>query len=225
MASIRRALRHGADGVEVDVRLTGDGRLVCLHDPSLRRVAGIDRHVAAMTSDELADVRLPGGHALPTLPELVEAANGARLVVEMKTPLWPLARREQTAAAVADGLLRLGVTRRSEVVVSSFDRYALAAVRRRAPLRTAVLARPSVPAGTAIRWALDGGHDEAHPHVRALLFARPSLTRDAHALGLAVTAWTVDRRTDLRELTRRGVDAAICDDPRAARLALEGARR
>lgn len=227
VAAVERALRLGADGVEVDVRLAGDGSLVCVHDPSLRRVAGVARDVADMTAAELAAVRLPGGHALPTLADIVQAAGGARLVVELKTALWPVARRDEAAAALADALRRLGVTRRRDVVVSSFDRHALAAVRRLTPVRTAVLARPSVPAGTAVRWALDGGHDEVHPHVRALLFARPTLARDAHALGVAVTAWTVDRRNDLHKLAHRGVDAAICDDPAAARAALtaRGARR
>lgn len=220
VAAVERALRAGADGVEVDVRLTRDGHLVCLHDPSLRRVAGVQRDVAAMSAAEVAEVRLPGGHALPTLEDLVEAAGDARLVIEMKTKVWPARLRAATAAALGDGLRRLGVTWRSDVVVSSFDRYALGAVRRVSSVRTAVLSRPSVPAGTAVRWALDGGHDEAHPHVRSLLFAPPSLVRDAHALGLAVTAWTVDRPGDLRELADRGVDAAICDDPGAARLAL-----
>ena len=227
VAAVERALRHGADGVEVDVRLIGDDGLICLHDSSLRRVAGIAREVATMTAAELAGIRLPGGHPLPSLPDVVDATRDARLVVELKTALWPAERRTRSALALAGCLRRLGVTRASDVVVSSFDRDALAVVRREADVRTAVLARPSIPAGTAVRWALDGGHDEVHPHVRALLFARPSLARDAHALGLRVTAWTVDRRTDLRELAVRGVDAAICDDPGAARLALpaKGARR
>lgn len=221
LAAVERALDHGADGVEVDVRVTRDGRLVCLHDASLRRTAGISRDAADLTASELAAVRLPGGHPLPMLADVVRAVRGrGRLVVEMKTPRWPLARRMSTAAALAGDLRSLGVTRDAEVVVSSFDRHALGLVRRHAPVRTALLTGPGVPVGTALRLALHGGHDEAHPHVRALLFARASLIADAHAVGLAVTAWTADRPADLRALAERGADAAICDDPAAARAVL-----
>jgi glycerophosphoryl diester phosphodiesterase len=142
-------------------------------------------------------------------------------VVELKTSRWQTGCAEESAALLATGLRRLGVGRRDDVVVSSFDRTALAALRARLDVPTAVLGAPSVPAGTVVRWALDGGHDQAHPHVRALLFAPPSLVRRAHALGVGVTAWTADRRGDVRRLAERHVDAAICDDPAAARAALD----
>src|SRR4051794_32936132 len=35
VAAVREALAAGADGVEVDIRRTRDGQLVCLHDPAL----------------------------------------------------------------------------------------------------------------------------------------------------------------------------------------------
>lgn len=223
VAAVERAFALGADGVEVDVRLTSDGGLVCVHDESLWRVAGIPYDVSSLTAAEVAAVRLPGGHGVPALADVVAAARGrGRLVVEVKTGRgWPDARRVAAADAVAAGLARLGVTRRSGVVVSSFDRLALAAVRGRGcgGVRTAVLADASVGAATVVRWALDGGHDEAHPHVSSLL-AAPAVARQAHAVGVAVTAWTADRPDDLRRLAAYGVDAAICDDPAMARAAL-----
>ncbi len=41
LESFRRALELGADGLELDVRRSGDGRLVVVHDPRVgaRRVA------------------------------------------------------------------------------------------------------------------------------------------------------------------------------------------
>ncbi|MGZ6803622.1 MAG: glycerophosphodiester phosphodiesterase, partial [Nocardioidaceae bacterium] len=45
VASVERALVQGADGVEVDVRLTADGEVVCHHDPGMRRTAGDPRYL------------------------------------------------------------------------------------------------------------------------------------------------------------------------------------
>jgi glycerophosphoryl diester phosphodiesterase len=225
LAAVDRAFARGADGVEVDVRLTRDGRLVCLHDPSLARVAGVARDLWSLSAEEVAAVRLPGGHPLPPLAAVLVATVGrGRLVVELKTERG---RGARTAVSLAASLERCGVTRRTDVVVSSFDHRALGLVRRWAAVRTAVLTPPGVPATATLRHAVDGGHDEAHPHVTALLAAPPSLVGTAHALGVGVTAWTANDGADLRLLRDRGVDAAICDDPAAARAALTptGARR
>lgn len=221
LASVDRAFRLGADGVEVDLRVTADGRLVCLHDRSLRRAVGVRQTVATMSADELAVVRLPGDHPLPTVAELVDAVAGrGLLVLEIKSSTFAPSRRRAAVAAAAEELRRMGVTRGSDVVVSSFDRLALADVRRSAAVRTGVLTRPSVPLSVAVRWTLRGGHDEVHPHVSAALLGRPEVVRKAHAAGLSLTAWTADRAEDLHRLAARGVDAAITNDPAAARAAL-----
>jgi glycerophosphoryl diester phosphodiesterase len=58
-----------------------------------------------------------------------------------------------------------------------------------------------------------------HPHLSALL-AAPGCVRTAHAVGVAVVPWTVNRRRDVRKLARLGVDALITDAPASARVAL-----
>ena len=219
LAAVDRALHLGADGVEVDVRLTADGVLVCSHDASLRRTAGLSRDVSSMTAAEMAGVRA-SGHPLPTLDEVVDlVSDRGRLVVEMKISPRPDASASATAAAV---IRRLARDVPGDVVVSSFDRPRLRQVREaRLPVRTALLSRPGVPLAVALRRAVQGGHAEAHVHVLSLL-ARPHLIAQAHRLGLAVTGWTVDRPMELRWLAAVGVEAAICDDPGAARGHLRG---
>ncbi|MCW2599075.1 MAG: glycerophosphoryl diester phosphodiesterase [Frankiales bacterium] len=217
LAAVDRALRHGADGVEVDVRLTADGVPVCHHDPGMRRTAGDARHLAAMASGELPTV---AGHPVPLLSEILDlVGDRGRLVVELKTPHGPAGAATGTVEAVASVLRR---HRLHDVVVSSFDRPRVLQMRRRGlHIRTALLGRPGVPLGVVLGRAAQDGHVEAHPHVTSLL-GRLELVRPAAQQGIAVTGWTVNRLYDLTRLADAGVQAAICDDPRNARAALLG---
>ena len=45
----------------------------------------------------------------------------------------------------------------------------------------------------------------------------PQLRAPAHRAGLKVVPYTLNKRTHVRLAARRGVDALITDDPRAAR--------
>lgn len=215
LAAVERALAQGADGVEVDVRLTADGVPVCHHDPGMRRSAGDPRHVQAV---RLAELPSTGGHPVPTLAEVLDlVADRGRLVVELKTPHWPAGAAVCTVTAVAHELRR---HRLHDVVVSSFDRPRLLALRHCAlPVRTGLLGRPGVPLGVLVRRASADGHEQAHAHVASLL-ARPDLVRTAVAQAISVTGWTVNRAADLERLQDAGVESVISDDPFLARAHL-----
>lgn len=216
LAAVERALRGGADGVEVDVRLTADGVAVCHHDPGLQRTAGDPRAVGALTWAEVRELPLP----IPRLVDVLDAVQGrGHLVVELKTPAW----RAPAAPEVLDVLTTVLRGRDlGDVLVSSFDRPRLGQLRRMLAVRTGLLLRPGVPMGVALRRALADGHDEAHPHVLSAL-TRLDLVGWAHSQGLGVTTWTVDRPDHLRRLAAAGVDAAISDDPAAALAVLQPA--
>jgi glycerophosphoryl diester phosphodiesterase len=215
LAAVDRALRQGADGVEVDVRITADGVPVCHHDAGLRRSAGDARHVATTPYGQLPWM---GSHRIPRLSEVVDLVSGrGRLVVELKPPSWPTGAALGSVEAVVAVLRR---HRLDHVTVSSFDRPRALLVRRSGlPLSSALLGRPGVPFGVVLRRALRDGHQEVHPHVSSLL-ARLDLARPAALQGMSVTGWTVDRPADLVRLAAAGLSAVICDDPRAAREAL-----
>lgn len=212
LAAVERALRQGADGVEVDVRVTADGVPVCHHDLSLERTAA-DRRLVALTP--YADLPWIGSHRIPRLSEVVDLLAGrGRLVVELKSPGWPALEAPESLSAVADVLRR---HRLDHVSVSSFDRLRLRAFRSLGlGCPTALLGRPAVPLLGLLRQATQDGHPEVHPHVSSLL-------THPHALASATmptTSWTVNRPEDLRLLRELGVQAVITDDPAAARQVL-----
>lgn len=52
MASFARALELGATGIETDVQMTRDGKLVLIHDESLQRTAGTPEWIKDITLEE-----------------------------------------------------------------------------------------------------------------------------------------------------------------------------
>ncbi len=80
LAAIRRAFERGADGVEVDVRLSADRVPVLCHDEDTGRVAGVARAVAEQTAAELLALDLGGGERIPTLREALAVIPDGRIL-------------------------------------------------------------------------------------------------------------------------------------------------
>ena len=216
VSAVSRALAAGADGVEVDLRLTADGVLAVCHDPDLLRVAGRAVAVAGTPWEVLREAAEPAGVALARVEWVLAAAAGRRVVLELKAaPRSPVGALVERLDGLADAGLPL------DVVVSSFDASLAREARRLLPagVRTALLGRPGRPVLATSRRAVVDGHDEVHPHVADLL-RDPLAVESAHAVGLAVVPWTANDRDDLRRLADLDVDAVITDVPVAARSAL-----
>ena len=193
VAAVTEALLQGADGVEIDVRLTADDTLVCSHDPIA---------VGA------------GQSPLATLPELLAAVQqpaGFRVVVEAK-PVSDPAVAARTAAVLADDLRTFAGN--AAITVSSFDPALLALIRAACadlPVRTALLGGTPAPAAEAVERAHEDGHDEVHLPLAGVRLA-PQAVDTARNLGLSVALWTVNARSDLQWISELGVDAVITDD-------------
>jgi glycerophosphoryl diester phosphodiesterase len=83
LIGVRRAIEAGAHVVEVDVRTTKDGELVCLHDADVDRTTDGKGKVANLTLAEVkkldAGVKFDAkftGERVPTLREVLELAKG-----------------------------------------------------------------------------------------------------------------------------------------------------
>jgi glycerophosphoryl diester phosphodiesterase len=86
LAAIEQAISAGYDVVEIDICRTADGGLFLLHDETLERMTGLDQRPEALTSAELADLRLrnrDGGkdnsvtlERLPSLADVFELTRG-----------------------------------------------------------------------------------------------------------------------------------------------------
>ena len=87
LPAFRAAVAAGY-GVELDVQLTRDGRVVVFHDDTLLRACGVDARVDAFSFDELtAQMRLFGTQErIPLFSEVLEVLGGrVPVIVELKT--------------------------------------------------------------------------------------------------------------------------------------------
>jgi glycerophosphoryl diester phosphodiesterase len=106
LAAFAAAIDRG-HGVELDVRLTLDGRAAVFHDEELDRLAEATGPVVKMTSGELRGVRLRGSsERIPMLEDVLQLIRGrVPLLVELKAPRASAERLCATVARTLHGYL------------------------------------------------------------------------------------------------------------------------
>lgn len=215
LSSVLAALASGADGVEVDVRLTADDVPVCCHDPGLQRVAGVSRGLRSLTLADLAAVRVQG-HQVPTVEAVATAVPRDRLLIlDLKPEHRPRRLLLAVAAAIEDLPESAGA-----VVLSATDPNILDTCARLLPeLPRAVILQEGEPFSRVLAMALRRGDAAVHVPLRTV-FASPELVQVARGHGLVVRVWTVNRGVDARLLKVLGVDAILTDVPATMRNAL-----
>lgn len=107
LAAFEAAIERG-HGIELDVRLTLDGRAAVFHDEALDRLTGAQGMVARLTSDELKalELRGGGGERIPILEDVLVLVHGrVPLLIELKAPRASAARLCATVARTLHGYL------------------------------------------------------------------------------------------------------------------------
>ncbi len=224
LAAFRLALENRADGIELDVMLSADQKLVVIHDDTLDRTTNghgqvSDTPLAAMRDLDAGRWFKPEfeGEPIPLLEE-VFAEFGSKFLINVelknyKTPRDPLPER------VVEMVKRYNLS--DTVLLSSFNARNLPRVKSLAPeIRTGLLTLPGV-LGLPMRGLLGRRFDadDLHPYYRDV---SARMVDSRHKLGQRVNVWTVDAPDDLRRLQSLGVDMVICNDPAHARQILEG---
>ncbi len=118
LLAFEEAVKAGADGVELDVRLTSDGEVVVIHDESLDRTSNMSGLVGELTLAEIRRADLGMGQSIPTLREVLSKVRGL-VNVEIK--------EERAAERCVQVVRETGSSDR--VLYSSFDVNALRRVR------------------------------------------------------------------------------------------------
>lgn len=251
-AAYKLALEQGADFVEPDLQLTKDGVLVCLHATTLERTTDVRTKfpnrgkeangrktwpVADFTLEEIRTLDAGSwrdatfaGEKVPTFREMIDLVKGkAGIIPETKAPeVYGRLGLNMEKAVMADlakaGLDTPGADPKTPVIIQSFSAESLKVLRKdhgcKLPL-VYLFSNGSSASPDGLKRVKEFA-DGIAPNV-SVLSARPELVKDAHALGMSVTVWTVGTRdvkrhdTVRKELARlvneARVDAVFTDNP------------
>lgn len=210
LEALEAARQSGADGAEIDVRQTGDGVPVLIHDASLRRTHGLDMDIWDLNYSQLAEF-VPDP-PIPTLAQAVEQADEQlELMIELKLSGWDRSLAERAAA----------ILRRYQAApycsVASMDLDLLARVKQIAPELKAIyitsLLRPE-------EYNLDfvDGYSLRHS------FLTPVITARLHQQGKEVYAWTANTQRSIQWCLYCQPDGIISDNPYLVQFFLESGR-
>jgi glycerophosphoryl diester phosphodiesterase len=207
-----RALREGAEGVELDVRLCGSDEPVILHDRTLARVTN-GRDTRGIHEVRLADLpRLESGEKIPTLAEALEVFGRDHLVnVEVKADV---PSRREAVRVVAKALNELAGASRPAIVLSSFDPGVVLGFAQAAPgiTRAMLIGNRTPRLATALPRAMRRVARIEAAHLEDGIITKERVAR-LRASKLRVVAWTVNDGARAIALREMGVETIITDHP------------
>jgi glycerophosphoryl diester phosphodiesterase len=215
LAAFRLAVKHKADAVELDAKLSSDGHVVVIHDQTVDRTTNGTGWVKDMPLEALRELEA-GCHydetfcdeLIPTLEEVFESVGDAIIInIELTNYASP---RDQLPEKVASLVEHHNISNR--VLFSSFNPFVLRRIKHLLPqVPIGMLAGPGI-SGALFRSPLGRwvSYQALHPYLDNI---NPALINRIHKSGQQINAWTVNSPEDMRRLFNWGVDGIITDDP------------
>lgn len=235
LRSFSRAIRDGADYLELDVHATADGQVVVIHDPTVDRTT--DGTGAVKDSTLAALQRLDAGYSfrgsdggfpargkevtIPTLEELIHAFPSMPLNIEVKQAEPPIAQR------VVQVLVAHGAGDRS--VVAAGNDEIMRQVRRAAATQGIATSFSAgevaeflgrVAEGDLEGYRPPGAALQVPPEWEGFEVITAETVAAAHAVGVEVHAWTINEEAEMERLLSLGTDGIMTDLPTLGRAVI-----
>ena len=212
MAAFQKAIDDMSDYIELDVQLTNNGEVIVMHDSNAYRTTGVDANIVNMTYKEVKTLDAGSwfsdeyvGENVPSLKEVLELTQGKiKLNIELKPA--------DNGTALAKNTVRLieKYNMVNDCVITSFSESALKAVK---------TYNQEIKVGYILSAAYGDFYDMKNVDffsVNAAFLSKRTI--DAiHNSGKRVYAWTVNNKESIKNLTNKGVDGIITDNPVLAR--------
>lgn len=218
LAAFELALAQKADGIELDVKLSADGHVVVIHDPTVDRTTGAHGRVKDMSLAELCSLGAGSffsenfsSEKIPTLEEVFEAM-GKRIFINVELTNYN-SPRDQLVESVCMLVKKFNLQK--HVMFSSFFASNLSKAGSYLPdVPRGLLALNGIPGAWARSFGYAFGKYQAlHPYLKDVT---PEQVQRVHRLKGRVHVWTVNKAEDMRQLFHWGVDAIFTDDPQLA---------
>jgi glycerophosphoryl diester phosphodiesterase len=218
LAAFELALAQGADGIELDAKLSADGHVVVIHDATVDRTTDRQGRVKDMSLTELRSLDAGGffaeqyrGEKVPTLEEVFEVL-GKRMFLNVELTNYNTPG-DYLVESVCMLVKKCGLQK--QVLFSSFFASNLSKARGLLPeVPRGLLAFNGLLGAWARSFGFAFGRYQAlHPNLKDVT---PQQVQRVHRLKRRVHVWTVNTAEDMRRLFNWDVDAIFTDDPQLA---------
>ncbi|MEA1927811.1 MAG: glycerophosphodiester phosphodiesterase family protein [Candidatus Auribacterota bacterium] len=217
LSAFRRAVQLGADMIELDVRLSRDGKVMVFHDQDLSRTTDGTGPVEERTLEELRALDAGSwfsdefkGEGIPTLEEVIRTILPSRieLCIEIKIDQGREYHRKRLVAGTLEIIEKTRFRNRG--IPASFDRESIRISKSISPeIRTGLIfSREEV--WTECAEENYSGIDYLSSRWNIITAPRVAA---AHRAGRKVIAWTIDREEELNRLLPLSVDALASNNP------------
>ena len=203
----------GADGVELDVQLTKDGRIVVCHDERIDRTSNGKGWLKDYTLEELREYDFSDGNEkyagtrIPTLEEVLDLLQytGMYVDIELKTRTFSYRGIEKKCVEL---VREKGYQDR--VVFSSFNHLSLQKIHLYAPkMPIAYLYLHAIP--SIIPFAKKIGVSAMNISCHNL--QTQGFVEKCRESNMQINAWTINKEEEMRLCMEHGVNAVITDYP------------
>ena len=211
-SSFNKAVEYGLDGVEFDVHMTKDNRIVVFHDEKVDRTTDGQGYIKDMTLGEIKKLDAGKfynieyrGEKVLTLEETLEIVKNFRIInIELKNSYirYP-GLEEKVLKIIYDNNIE------EKVILSSFNHYSLGRVKELSPsIKTGAL----YMAGLYQPWvyAKKLGVDAIHPYYPAVT---PEIIKKCHDQGIEVNVFGTNDENIIKNLMDNNIDMVITDYP------------
>jgi len=218
LAAFTLAMQQGADGVELDVKLSADGVVIVHHDATVERTTNGSGKVAQLSFKQLRELDAGSffsekfrGEKIPALDEVFETL-GQRAIINVELTNYSTPR-DALVAKTCDIIRDQGL--QSRVIFSSFFASNLKKAARLLPeVPRGLLALGGFPGIWARSFGFNfGDYRATHPYLSDVTHEQ---VQRVHRLHRKINVWTVNGEEDLQRLLGWGVDGIITDDPLTA---------
>ncbi len=205
IASIKEALRLGADGIELDVHLCASGELVVFHDFTIDRLTNGSGEISKLSLSELKALKINGNYQIPTLVEVLELLDKkCFLNIELKGTDTAI----ETSKIINQYVKEKG-WKSEDIIVSSFQQKLIKTVfeyNKKIPLGVLT----EVPIQEALQFAKTVNAKAIHPDYTLLTRNNVSQIKEE---GYKIYTWTVNDKAAIERMKDYGVDGIITDYP------------
>lgn len=195
LRAVERAIKMGADFVEVDVRKSKDNKLVIMHDPDVNRTTDGNGFVKDYTIQELKKLDAGKGETIPTLDEVITCVKDrVGLVIEIKEP--------GTEGKILE---KINENELENTILTSFYHKSV---------KNAVKMNPSINAGIifacqpidVVQMVSNARANIIFPSYK---YMNEDMVKQAQNEGISVYPWTIDDPEIFEKFVEMGVDSIV----------------